>query len=72
MKSKIFYDFVLWAIPRFHRADAEQKQQQPYIAYFLDTRSGQTPSNPALENSVRTITPSADNSEQAAHPYTRH
>jgi hypothetical protein len=71
MKSKIFYDFVLWAIPRFHRAGTEQ-QQQPHIAYFLDTRLGQTASNPAPESAVRTIALPADNSEQAAHPYTRH
>jgi hypothetical protein len=71
MKSKTIYDFVLWAIPRFHRAHTEQKQQ-PDIAYFLNARFGQTPDNPTPANTVRAIALPAESSKQTALPYTRH
>jgi hypothetical protein len=72
MKSKTSYDFVLWAIPRFHRAGAEQKRQS-HSVYFLNARFDQTPRNAAWENPVPlTILLPADNSEQAAIPYTQH
>jgi hypothetical protein len=71
MKSKTIYDFVLWAIPRFHRAGAEQKQQ-PHIAYFLNARFGQTSNNPTPAKTVRAIALSAESSEQTTLPHTRH
>ena len=71
MKSKTIYDFVLWAIPRFHRAGAEQKQQ-PHIAYFPNARFGPTSNNPAPAKTVRAIALPAEGSEQISLPYTRH
>jgi hypothetical protein len=62
MKSKTLYDFVLWAIPRFHRAGAAQKQ--PQIGYFPDARPGQALSGPAPKNAGRTIGFSTEASER--------
>jgi hypothetical protein len=71
MKSKTIYDFVLWAIPRFHRVSAEQKQQ-PTIPYFLNARPGQAPSPSAPPNAVRPIALPAEGSERTTLPYAQH
>jgi hypothetical protein len=71
MKSKTIYDFVLWAIPRFHRVSAEQKQQPP-IGYFLNARLPAVPGNPAPANAARPAALPAEGSERATLPYVRH